>query len=87
MPELPLYPLPPFTADTAAAKVKAAQDKWNTRNPALVIPAYTPDSVWRNRTEFLVGREQIREFLVRKWEKERNYRLRKEMFSFDGNKM
>lgn len=87
MPELPMYPLPPFTHETAHAKVKAAQQKWNTCNPTLVVPSYTPDSEWRNRAEIFRGRDQITKFLQRKWLKERNYRLRKEMFCFEGNKM
>ncbi|OWT39286.1 hypothetical protein AYX14_01622 [Cryptococcus neoformans] len=80
-------PLPPFNAETAYKKVKAAQDKWNTKNPSLISPAYTPTSVWRNRDEFFSGTAAIENFLTRKWEKERNYRLRKELFAFDGNKI
>lgn len=83
----PLHPLPPFTSATAHTKVKAAQDKWNTCDPALVAPAYTEDSVWRNRDDFIKGRDEIKQFLTRKWAKEKNYRLRKELFAFTDNKM
>ncbi|WWC59122.1 uncharacterized protein I303_101670 [Kwoniella dejecticola CBS 10117] len=83
----PLHPLPPFTAETAHQKVKAAQDKWNTKNPQLISPAYTPNSIWRNRDEFFEGREKIEDFLTRKWQKEKNYRLRKELFAFQDNKI
>ncbi|GLZ75560.1 hypothetical protein Afil01_03670 [Actinorhabdospora filicis] len=80
-------PLPPFTAETAAAKVQAAEDAWNTRDPERVSLAYTPDSVWRNRGEFLTGREAIREFLTRKWAKENDYALRKQLWSFTGDRI
>jgi len=80
-------PLPPFTAETAHKKVKAAQDKWNTCNPRLVSPAYTPDSVWRNRDQLFVGTAAIEEFLTHKWAREHNYRLRKELFLFEGNRI
>ncbi|RSH88282.1 uncharacterized protein EHS24_000816 [Apiotrichum porosum] len=83
----PLHPLPPFTSATAHTKVKAAQDKWNTCDPALVAPAYTEDSVWRNRDDFIKGRDEIKQFLTRKWAKEKNYRLRKELFAFTDNKI
>ncbi|HVQ29682.1 MAG TPA: DUF1348 family protein, partial [Vicinamibacteria bacterium] len=66
---------PPFTLETALAKVQAAEDAWNSRDPERVAMAYTEDSEWRNRTEFLKGRQEIRAFLIRKWEKERDYRL------------
>lgn len=75
-------PLPPFTQETAAIKVKAAEDAWNTRDPERVALAYTPDSEWRNRTEFFKGRDAIIEFLRRKWNKELDYRLRKELWCF-----
>lgn len=75
-------PLPPFTLETAKAKVQMAEDAWNTRNPEKVSLAYTENSVWRNRSEFFTGRDQIREFLIRKWNKELDYRLRKELWSF-----
>lgn len=74
--------VPPFTAATAAAKVQAAEDAWNTRDPARVALAYTPDSEWRNRTTFLRGREEIRAFLEQKWSREREYRLRKSLWAF-----
>ncbi|HEY9761014.1 MAG TPA: nuclear transport factor 2 family protein [Trichocoleus sp.] len=80
-------PLPPFTLETAKAKVQAAEDAWNTRNPEKVSLAYTPDSVWRNRAEFVTGRDNIREFLVRKWNKELDYRLEKELWSFTENRI
>jgi nuclear transport factor 2 (NTF2) superfamily protein len=75
-------PLPPFTIETAKAKVQAAEDAWNTCDPDRVALAYTEDSQWRNRSEFLSGREEIREFLKRKWAKELDYRLKKELWSF-----
>jgi nuclear transport factor 2 (NTF2) superfamily protein len=80
-------PLPPFTLETAKAKVQAAEDAWNTRNPERVSLAYTPDSVWRNRDEFFSGREKIQEFLTRKWQKEQDYRLRKELWSYTDNRI
>jgi nuclear transport factor 2 (NTF2) superfamily protein len=78
---------PPFTAETARAKVKAAEDAWNTRDPEIVTQAYSEDSVWRNRTEFFQGREAIRAFLRRKWAKELDYRLKKELWTFTGNRI
>lgn len=80
-------PLPPFTRETATQKVRAAEDAWNTRDPARVALAYTPDSRWRNRAEFPVGREQIREFLARKWARELDYRLIKELWAFAGDRI
>ncbi|WP_416676535.1 nuclear transport factor 2 family protein [Egbenema bharatensis] len=80
-------PLPPFTLETAKAEVQAAEDAWNTRNPEKVSLAYTKDSTWRNRSEFFSGRDQIREFLTRKWNTELDYRLRKELWSFTGNRI
>ncbi|KAL7911896.1 hypothetical protein GGI35DRAFT_477588 [Trichoderma velutinum] len=80
-------PYPPFTAETAQKKVKAAQDAWNTRNPDGVKMAYTPNSIWRNRDQFLQGRDAIKEFLSKKWERENGYRLRKELFAFTDNKI
>lgn len=77
-------PLPPFTRETAAQKVRMAEDAWNTREPERVALAYTPDSVWRNRAEFLAGREAIVAFLKRKWARELDYRLIKELWAFDG---
>jgi len=78
-------PLPPFTHETAAQKVRMAEDGWNGRNPEKVALAYTIDSQWRNRAEFPVGREQIIEFLTRKWAKEHEYRLIKELWAYEGN--
>ncbi len=77
-------PFPPFTWDTAIQKVRLAEDAWNTRDPERVSLAYTTDSLWRNRSEFLSGREAIVGFLRRKWEKELNYRLIKELWAFHG---
>ncbi|MFJ2030312.1 nuclear transport factor 2 family protein [Streptosporangium sp. NPDC087985] len=76
-----------FTEETARAKVQAAEDAWNTRDPERVSLAYTPDSVWRNRDEFLTGREEIREFLTRKWAREQHYALRKDLWTFSGNRI
>lgn len=78
-------PLPPFTADTAARKVRMAEDAWNTRDPQRVSLAYTPDSRWRNRSDFLSGREAIVRFLEAKWAREQDYRLIKELWAFAGN--
>jgi nuclear transport factor 2 (NTF2) superfamily protein len=78
---------PPFTEATARAKVNAAQDAWNTRDPEIVARAYTADSQWRNRTEFFTGTEAIREFLRRKWAKELDYRLMKELWCYGGNRI
>ncbi len=75
-------PLPPFTAETAALKVRRAEDAWNGRDPAAVAMAYTADSVWRNRAEFLRGRDAITAFLARKWARELDYRLVKELWAF-----
>jgi uncharacterized protein len=80
-------PLPPFTLETATIKVQAAEDAWNTRNPEWVALAYTEDSEWRNRAEFFSGRVNIRSFLTRKWEKELDYRLKKELWCFMDNKI
>ncbi len=79
--------IPPFTQETAIAKVRAAEDGWNSRDPARVSLAYTPDSVWRNRAEFPVGREQIVEFLTRKWQREQEYRLIKELWAYGENRI
>lgn len=86
-PESPRPPFPPFTAETAAQKVRLAEDAWNTRNPEKVALAYTPDSVWRNRAEFLKGRAEIVQFLARKWNKELDYRLIKELWAFHENRI
>ncbi|WP_227460876.1 DUF1348 family protein [Cupriavidus pauculus] len=80
-------PLPPFTRETAAAKVRAAEDGWNTSDPQRVSLAYTPDSAWRNRAEFVNGRDEIVAFLTRKWQKELDYRLIKELWAHDGNRI
>ncbi|MFF5307742.1 nuclear transport factor 2 family protein [Streptomyces massasporeus] len=80
-------PLPPFTRESAAQKVQAAEDAWNTRDPHKVALAYSPDSVWRNRDTFVTGRAEIAEFLTRKWERERDYALRKDLWAFDGNRI
>jgi hypothetical protein len=80
-------PLPPFTLDTAIQKVRAAEDGWNTRNPEKVSLAYSPQSRWRNRSEFIVGRDQIVAFLQRKWAKELDYRLIKELWAFRDNRI
>ena len=81
----PRPPLPPFDEASARQKVQAAEDAWNTRDPERVAGAYTPDSQWRNRSEFLVGRAEIIAFLTRKWEKEHDYALRKSLWAFSGN--
>jgi nuclear transport factor 2 (NTF2) superfamily protein len=80
-------PLPPFTAETAAQKVRLAEDAWNSRDPERVALAYTVDSAWRNRAEFLQGRDQIRAFLQRKWAREIEYRLIKELWATMGNRI
>jgi nuclear transport factor 2 (NTF2) superfamily protein len=80
-------PLPPFTAETAAQKARMAEDAWNTRDPQRVALAYTPDSQWRNRAEFLQGREEIAAFLTRKWARELDYRLVKEVWTFAENRI
>jgi len=83
----PRPPLPPFSFETAIAKVRAAEDAWNSRDPELVAKAYTIDSQWRNRSEFLSGREAIIAFLTRKWAHELGYRLIKELWSFDRHRI
>ncbi len=80
-------PLPPFSHATATAKVQAAEDAWNSRDPARVALAYTTDSVWRNRDEFFEGREAIVEFLTRKWSRELHYRLMKELWAFTDDRI
>jgi uncharacterized protein len=80
-------PLPPFTLETAKDKVQAAENAWNTRDPEKVSLAYTEDSEWRNRSEFITGRAAIKEFLTRKWAKELDYRLRKELWCFMENRI
>lgn len=80
-------PLPPFTAETAAQKARMAEDAWNSRDPVRVAGAYTPDSQWRNRAEFPQGRDEIVAFLSRKWARELDYRLIKEVWTFSGNRI
>ena len=80
-------PLPPFTLETAQQKIQAAENAWNTRDPERVSLAYTADSEWRNRNEFLKGRDDIRIFLTRKWQRELDYRLKKELWCFAGNRI
>ena len=87
MTDAPRPPLPPFTQETASAKVRAAEDGWNGRQPDKVALAYTADSIWRNRSEFLQGRDAIRTFLARKWTKELDYRLIKELWTFADNRI
>lgn len=78
---------PPFTMETALAKVQAAQDAWNTRDPERIALAYSEDSEWRNRTDFIKGRTEIKAFLSGKWEKELDYKLKKELWGFRNNRM
>ena len=85
--ELPRPPLPPFDPNSATHKVRLAEDAWNTRDPQRVALAYTPDSIWRNRVEFLAGRDAIVQFLTRKWHTELEYRLMKELWAFHGNRI
>jgi nuclear transport factor 2 (NTF2) superfamily protein len=80
-------PLPPFDSASAAQKVRAAEDGWNTRDPDKVAMAYSENSQWRNRAEFFTGRAAIREFLTRKWQRELDYRLIKELWAFTGNRI
>jgi uncharacterized protein len=80
-------PLPPFTEESAKQKVRGAEDGWNSRDPAKVALAYTPDSRWRNRAEFINGRAEIEAFLTRKWARELDYRLIKELWAFTGNRI
>jgi len=81
------FPIPPFTTETALQKVQMAEDAWNTRDPEKVCLAYTIDTEWRNRTEFVTGREAVKEFLKRKWERELDYKLKKELWGFRENRM
>jgi nuclear transport factor 2 (NTF2) superfamily protein len=81
------YPLPPFTMETALQKVQMAEDAWNSKDPEKVCLAYTIDTEWRNRIDFINGREQVKEFLKHKWEKELNYKLKKELWGFRENRM
>ena len=79
--------VPPFTRETAILKVRKAEDGWNSRNPQQVSLAYTPDSIWRNRAEFIRGREEVVHFLTRKWQHELDYRLIKELWAYDGDRI
>jgi len=80
-------PVPPFTEETAIKKVRGAEDAWNTRDPEVCARVYTEDTRWRNRAEFPVGREEVKAFLRRKWAKELDYRLIKELWAFTGNRI
>ena len=80
-------PVPPFTRETAIEKVRLAEDGWNSREPAKIALAYSPDTKWRNRVEFPVGREQVEAFLTRKWSREHDYRLIKELWAHDANRI
>lgn len=80
-------PFPPFNFETATQKVQMAEDAWNTRDPEKVCLAYTIDTEWRNRTEFINGREEVKAFLTRKWERELDYKLKKELWGFRENRM
>ena len=80
-------PVPPFDHETARQKVQAAEDAWNTRDPERVAGAYTPDTVWRNRSEFLAGRAQVIDFLTRKWQREQDYALRKSLWAFTADRI
>jgi nuclear transport factor 2 (NTF2) superfamily protein len=84
---LPRHPLPPFTPDTAARKVRLAEDGWNSRDPEKVALAYSPDTRWRNRAEFVTGRDEVVAFLTRKWASELDYRLIKELWASAGNRI
>ncbi|MEO0508666.1 MAG: nuclear transport factor 2 family protein [Verrucomicrobiota bacterium] len=85
--EKPRPPLPPFSKEEAKQKVRMAEDAWNGKDPKKVALAYTADSVWRNRSEFLEGRQEIEAFLEKKWSKENDYRLIKELWAFEGNRI
>jgi uncharacterized protein len=85
--EQPRPPFPPFDSGSSAQKVRMAEDAWNTRDPQKVSLAYTVDSIWRNRSEFLTGREAIVRFLTRKWSQELDYRLIKELWAYQGNRI
>ena len=85
--EAPRPPLPPFSADTARQKVRLAEDAWNSRDPDRVVGVYTEDTQWRNRAEFPVGRAQVKQFLQRKWARELDYRLIKELWAFSGHRI
>ncbi len=80
-------PLPPFTKDTAIQKIRMAEDAWNSRDPDKIVQVYTEDTVWRNRNEFPIGRNQVHQFLTRKWQRELDYRLIKELWAFTDNRI
>lgn len=80
-------PVPPFSIETALQKVQAAEDAWNTKDPEKVCLAYTIDTRWRNRTDFINGREEVKQFLIKKWERELDYKLKKELWGFRENRM
>jgi uncharacterized protein len=86
-PPLPRHPLPPFTEETARKKIQAAEDAWNSRDPERVALAYTEDTEWRNRSDFVNGRAEVVAFLQRKWAKEHEYRLKKELWAFTDNRI
>ncbi|WP_394972779.1 DUF1348 family protein [uncultured Croceitalea sp.] len=81
------HPLPPFNEETALQKVQMAEDAWNSKNPVTVSKAYSIDTEWRNRIDFINGREEVQSFLTSKWEKELNYKLKKELWGFRGNRI
>lgn len=81
------YPLPPFTEETAKQKVQMAEDAWNSKDPVKVSLAYSVDTEWRNRNQFLNGREEVQSFLQQKWETEHDYKLKKELWAFGGNRI
>jgi len=81
------HPLPPFSMETALQKVQMAEDAWNSKDPERVSLAYSMDTEWRNRTDFINGREEVKAFLKKKWEKELNYKLKKELWGFRENRM
>jgi nuclear transport factor 2 (NTF2) superfamily protein len=80
-------PVPPFTAESAAQKVQSAEDAWNSRDPARVAAAYSPDTAWRNRSEFVTGRADVEAFLTRKWKRELDYALRKSLWAFTSDRI
>ncbi|MFV1450323.1 nuclear transport factor 2 family protein [Maribacter sp. HS] len=81
------YPLPPFTEETAKQKVQLAEDAWNSKDPIKVSMAYTIDTEWRNRSQFINGRNEVQQFLKHKWTNEQNYKLKKELWSYHGNRI
>jgi nuclear transport factor 2 (NTF2) superfamily protein len=83
----PRNPVPPFTEETARTKVQAAEDAWNSKDPQRVAGGYTPDTQWRNRSEFVTGRDEVVAFLTRKWAREHEYALRKSLWAFEGNRI